>query len=171
MSKELEPASADNGAVVPLRYGGGMVAETHPDADPYRALQHELRRASYNVRALEQRLADLTGNELVWGPVSSEQKLSLSGGDSYETETSAAQVNLLVRIYVEERKAQTRVAKMLLDYGLDTRQLITSERTVEVFYNAMETSLRQSGLTAEQAERLRTGTAAELRRAITRTYV
>lgn len=153
--------------VAPLRYGGGLVPPNHPAANPVVGLQIELRRSAHNIAALEQRLAAMTGNELVWGPVRSEQKLSLTpGGDSYETEVSAAQVNLYVGMYVKERAHYAHLAKIAIDYDLDRRRLAVSEQTVDALYRAVRVGIQSVGLSDSDVNRVLSSASVELQRTV-----
>lgn len=159
--------SGERGEVAPvLKYGTGMVAANHEAVNPVLGLMWEMRRCAYNILALEQRLAALTGDELVWGTVSEEQRTSLIGLQDYEKSKSAAGINHYVQLYLQERAHYARVAKMAIDSDLDARLVMASTETSEHYYRAIQVGMEHAGLTDEQKRDLMAAASLALQRTV-----
>lgn len=143
-------------AVVPLRYGGGTVSTTHEAANPATGILWEIRRTAYNILALEQLLAGLTGNELVWGPITSESRTSLIGLNDYEKERSGSGISDYVKLYIAEREHYSKITKAAVDADLDARMVMASAETSEHYYRAIQTALDYAELTEEERQRFMT---------------
>ncbi len=98
------------------------------EVDPHTALLEELHRTAGAVQWLGAIVADLENDAIVWGKVKETHGTQLEKGTDNGT-TKAAQVNVFVRLWQEERDRLAKVAKTCVDVGIEERRVRLAEST------------------------------------------
>jgi hypothetical protein len=96
------------------------------EVDPHSALLEELHRCAGAVQWLGAIVADLQRDEIGWGKVKETHGTQLEKGTDNGT-TKAAQVNVFVRLWQEERDRLAKVAKTCVDVGIEERRVRLAE--------------------------------------------
>jgi ribosomal protein L35AE/L33A len=96
------------------------------EVDPHSALLEELHRCAGAVQWLGAIVADLQKDEIGWGKVKETHGTQLEKGTDNGV-TKAAQVNVFVRLWQEERDRLAKVAKTCVDVGIEERRVRLAE--------------------------------------------
>lgn len=96
------------------------------EVDPHSALLEELHRCAGAVQWLGAIVADLRRDEIGWGKVKETHGTQLEKGTDNGV-TKAAQVNVFVRLWQEERDRLAKVAKTCVDVGIEERRVRLAE--------------------------------------------
>lgn len=96
------------------------------EVDPHSALLEELHRCAGAVQWLGAIVADLQRDEIGWGRVKETHGTQLEKGTDNGV-TKAAQVNVFVRLWQEERDRLAKVAKTCVDVGIEERRVRLAE--------------------------------------------
>lgn len=120
------------------------------EVDPAVALLEEVHRSAGHVAWLQQKVAELDDEALVWGVTEEVNKTAteFSGIDV----TSAAKPNVWLELYHRERKHLTDVCKAALAAGIAERQVRLAEQQGALLVGVIQRILDDLALTAEQRE-------------------
>lgn len=120
------------------------------EVDPAVALLEEVHRSAGHVTWLQQKVAELAPEELVWGVTEEVNKTAteFSGVDV----TSAAKPNVWLDLYQRERKHLADVCKAALAAGIAERQVRLAEQQGALLVGVIQKILDDLALTAEQRE-------------------
>ena len=124
------------------------------DVDPAVALLEEVCRTAGIVAWLEERVAGLSEDELMWGKT--EETVGTSGGTATGARIKReARVHPLVRLYQDERKHLAAVSRDTMQAGVQERMARVSEQLGAMMVSVFRAALAdpELGLTSTQLER------------------
>jgi hypothetical protein len=117
-------------------YGNTDVDRGHEGANPISGLAWELRRTAGNIVFLQEKLAEMRDEDIVWGQTLEETKLSAGHGkndESYGLTRDEARVNLWVQLFLKERTHYAGLCKLGIAAGFEAqRQRILEEQVLSV---------------------------------------
>lgn len=111
------------------------------EVDPHTALLEELWRTAGHVAWLRQRVAELDGEEQMYGPVG-------GGGESYPR----AEAHIWIRLYQEERKHLASVARDCVRAGIEERRVKIAEQQAELIARLISGLLSDLGIDPKSAK-------------------
>jgi hypothetical protein len=111
--------------------GYGSPLPEGPDATPEAQILAEIRRTGGHVKFLEEKVATLAQDDIVWGRVMKEVKEATGWGennDSYVKTVDQARHNIWVELYQRERKHLVDVCKVAIAAGFEERRVQAEEQ-------------------------------------------
>jgi|SRR5690554_3128654 len=124
------------------------------EVDPHIALLDEVYRAAGVVAWLDEKVRSLQETEMVWGVTEQVEKTAgeFPGIDT----TSAADLNVWIKWWQQERAQLARVAKMALDAGVEERRVKLAEQQGALLADVIRRILGDLDLTPEQQKKVPT---------------
>lgn len=118
------------------------------EVDPHVALLDEVYRAAGVVAHLDEKVQSLPEQDLVWGVTELVEK---TAGEFPGTDTTyAAELNVWVKWWREERTHLAKVAKMALDAGVEERRVKLAESQGALLADVIRRILADLDLSPEQ---------------------
>lgn len=137
------------------------ITEKYSNIDPGKALLEEISVTYAHVQWLRGKVAELEGNQLVWGRTQHEDGIGPEG--PIDKTTMKADPSVWYQLYLREREHLVKVTTAALKAGIEERKVRLAESQGELVARVIRGILESLNLTAKQWELVQTVVPQQLR--------
>ena len=137
------------------------ITDKYQDIDPGKALLEEISVTYAHVQWLREKVAEIEGNQLVWGRTQHEDGIGPEG--PIDKTTMKAEPSVWYQLYLKEREHLVKVTTAALKAGIEERKVRLAESQGELVARVIRGILEALNLTADQWQLVQTVVPQQLR--------